>query len=218
MGLIAPRMAHRRIIVVSGNSFLRSSLCRLIEDEAGFPCETIGRAPPMGDEELQAAIYDAVLLDGRNPVAALGALRAAGTDCPAVAYLDASASRDDAVDCLVAGFAAVVSQSSAPQCLLHALHTALADGIYLDRRFAEEVRPMAVARPPAPVPEDVMVLSRRERDVLELLASGCSNKEIAGELGVSEKTVETYRHRGCAKLGLSGRRAVFDYARRAGWL
>jgi DNA-binding NarL/FixJ family response regulator len=61
-------------------------------------------------------------------------------------------------------------------------------------------------------------LSEREREVLSRLAWGYSNKEIAGGLGLSVKTVETYKVRIGEKLGLRGRAEMVLYALRQGWL
>ena len=54
--------------------------------------------------------------------------------------------------------------------------------------------------------------------MLILLAWGYSNKEIAGDLDLSVKTVETYRVRISEKLGLRSRTEIVQYALRQGWL
>jgi RNA polymerase sigma factor (sigma-70 family) len=61
-------------------------------------------------------------------------------------------------------------------------------------------------------------LSARERDVFPLLASGLSQREIAEQLGVSVKTIETYRMRIRNKLGLTTRAALVRFAVQAGLL
>jgi DNA-binding NarL/FixJ family response regulator len=61
-------------------------------------------------------------------------------------------------------------------------------------------------------------LSEREREVLSRLAWGYSNKEIAGGLGLSVKTVETYKVRIGEKLNLRSRTEMVQYALRQGWL
>jgi len=61
-------------------------------------------------------------------------------------------------------------------------------------------------------------LSEREKEVLVRLAWGLSNKEVADELGVSVKTIETYKVRIGEKLGLRSRTQVVQYALRQGWL
>jgi len=59
-------------------------------------------------------------------------------------------------------------------------------------------------------------LSEREQEVLKLVALGHTSAEIAGQLSLSAKTVETYRARGMEKLGLRTRAALVRYALRSG--
>lgn len=61
-------------------------------------------------------------------------------------------------------------------------------------------------------------LSEREEEVLRRVAWGESNKEIAARLGISTKTVETYKARIAGKLGLRSRSEMVRYALRHGWL
>src|SRR5687767_6626726 len=61
-------------------------------------------------------------------------------------------------------------------------------------------------------------LSRREREVLRLLAQGNSNQQIADSLRVSVKTIETYRARLSDKLGLKGRSDLYRFAAESGLL
>jgi DNA-binding CsgD family transcriptional regulator len=61
-------------------------------------------------------------------------------------------------------------------------------------------------------------LTEREAEVLKLIALGFTNKEIAHQLGVGIKSVETYKARGTEKLGLKTRAALVRYAARQGWL
>lgn len=61
-------------------------------------------------------------------------------------------------------------------------------------------------------------LSEREADVLRLVAQGYSGKEIAAQIGVSLKTVESYKTRGLEKLGIESRADIVRYAALKGWL
>jgi DNA-binding NarL/FixJ family response regulator len=61
-------------------------------------------------------------------------------------------------------------------------------------------------------------LSRREEEVLRLLARGYTGKEIAARFKLSSKTVETYKVRSYTKLGLTGRPDLIRYALERGWL
>jgi two-component system response regulator NreC len=62
------------------------------------------------------------------------------------------------------------------------------------------------------------VLSEREAEVLRRIALGYSNKEIAAQLKLSVKTVETYKTRSMEKLKFSGRVDIVRYAAKRGWL
>ncbi len=97
-------------------------------------------------------------------------------------------------------------------------------GLWFARRPRE---PVAVARPdPVPPPPDAagveqggtILLSPRERHVLDLLAEGRSNKEIARELGVSANTVKTHLANLYAKLGARRRTEAVAAARRSGMI
>lgn len=67
------------------------------------------------------------------------------------------------------------------------------------------------------VREEEGALSPREEEMLRLLAQGLSHKEVAEQLGISEKTVATYRERGMEKLGLKSRSDLLRYAVKRGW-
>jgi DNA-binding CsgD family transcriptional regulator len=73
------------------------------------------------------------------------------------------------------------------------------------------------ATPPGSV-QSLSLLSAREREVLRLVASGLSQREIGERLGISPKTVETYRSRIVDKLGLPSRAAMVQYALNVGLL
>ncbi len=62
------------------------------------------------------------------------------------------------------------------------------------------------------------LLSDRESEVLRLVARGYSNKEIAVQLDISIKTIETERANAMRKLNISGRNEIVDYAILKGWL
>ncbi len=67
-------------------------------------------------------------------------------------------------------------------------------------------------------PAAALPLSNREREVLMRIAKGYSNKEIAYELHLSVKTIETYKSRMADKLGLKSRIDIVKYALTQGWL
>jgi DNA-binding NarL/FixJ family response regulator len=117
-----------------------------------------------------------------------------------------------------AGAVGYVLKRSAGDDLIHAIRTVAGGGLLFDPTLASKA---LMSRPgDAPNKEGPQLgdLSEREKEVLILLAWGYSNKEIAGDLGLSTKTVETYRVRISEKLGLRSRTEIVRFALRQGWL
>ena len=92
-----------------------------------------------------------------------------------------------------------------------------AGGVYLDPGMAGKVVGGFVRRSTEATPAGGE-LSDREAEVVRQTAAGFSSKEIAAELSLSIKTVETYRARAMEKLGLDSRSGLVRYAVQQGWL
>jgi len=119
---------------------------------------------------------------------------------------------------MAAGAAGYVVKKVADSELLLAIHAVRAGRTFVD--LTHTVGPL-----PPPGGEQVGTdherpkdLSPREREVLRLLAEGYSNQQIADQLRVSVKTVETYRTRLRQKLGLKGRADLYRFAAESGIL
>jgi DNA-binding NarL/FixJ family response regulator len=111
-----------------------------------------------------------------------------------------------------AGALAYVLKNKAAADLLAAIDAALRGETYLSPTLAE----LAPRLDPGTGETEPIDLSRRELDVLRLLAEGRRTKEIAEQLGISPKTVETYRSRIGHKLRLESLADLVKYAIRAG--
>lgn len=111
-----------------------------------------------------------------------------------------------------AGASAYVLKNEAMDDLVAAI-----EAVLQGRRY---ISPAAWSAPPAGPQRSIEVdkgtLSDRERDVLRLLAAGQRTKEIAERLGISAKTVETYRSRIMVKLGIDNLPGLVKFAIRAG--
>ncbi len=122
-------------------------------------------------------------------------------------------------EALRVGAAGYVLKRAAAEELLSAIRTVYHGGVYLHpehaRRLLEEMVDRS-ARPKAQGGE--VSLSPREREVLRLIALGYTNQQAADALYLSVKTVETYRARLMAKLGLHTRAELVRYALQAGLL
>jgi DNA-binding NarL/FixJ family response regulator len=115
-----------------------------------------------------------------------------------------------------AGASGYVLKRSAASELLRAIEVIGEGGTYLDSSIAGQLVSKLGQRRPPLAPSSA--LSEREREVVRHVAHGYSNKEIAGKLDVSVKTVETYRYRATEKLGLRSRADLVRYAIDQGWL
>ena len=93
-------------------------------------------------------------------------------------------------------------------------------GAYLHPEHARLLLGLTPPKPPNPEAADATydLLSPREQQVLRLIALGHTNLQVADRLGLSVKTVETYKSRLMTKLGLTGRAALVRYALQQGLL
>jgi DNA-binding NarL/FixJ family response regulator len=160
-----------------------------------------------GDETLRLAEQlrpDVLLLDLKLPrldgVEVLRRLpeRSAGTRA---LVLTSAADKAQVVLALQAGAAGFLYKDVDPDALVRAIRS-VHDGHTL---LAAEVADVLSARPAGQVTSGIGALTRREREVLALLADGQSNREIASTLRVSEKTVKTHVSSVLAKLGVADR-------------
>ena len=116
-----------------------------------------------------------------------------------------------------AGVRGYVLKRSAAECLIQAIHAVVAGGVYVDPAIANRMigaNPKRWQNASAIGPD----LTEREAGVLKLVALGFTNKEIARQFDVGVKSIETYKARGAAKLGLKTRAELVRYASRQGWL
>lgn len=119
---------------------------------------------------------------------------------------------------LRAGVSGYVLKQSDAGDLLHAIRTIIAGGIYLDPAIAEKVVGGLLGRASKRTVKKVGMLSAREAEVLQLIAQGYSNTEIADRFALSVKTVEAHKANAMEKLELHSRVDIVRYAMLQGWL
>jgi DNA-binding NarL/FixJ family response regulator len=113
------------------------------------------------------------------------------------------------------GAKAYVSKRSHGDRLLQAIRAAAEGGLYIDPVTTPA---MFTRRGTASSASAGPTLTAREVEVVRLIAQGYIAKEIAGMLGIADKSVATYKARACKKLGLARRPELVRYAEAAGWL
>jgi DNA-binding NarL/FixJ family response regulator len=210
-------MAKIRILIADDHAVLRAGLRMLIGAQADM--EVVGEAAD-GEEAVRRAAElrpDIVLLDitmpGMGGIKAIEEIRrrAPATRVLVLTMHDVPAYLRSVLAAVGSGY---VVKRAADAELLSALRGVHGGRTVLDPSLAVRVVQGGIGRRgPAPgTPVLASPLSQREREVLDLVAQGYTNQQIADRLGLSVKTVETYRSRLVEKLGLRSRADLVRYA------
>jgi DNA-binding NarL/FixJ family response regulator len=116
---------------------------------------------------------------------------------------------------LESGALGFVLKHSAPAELVTAIRAALDGGVYVSPALAGELR-RTPTRAPGSVAETGGALSARQREIVQLLAEGCSAKEIARRLDISHRTVEFHKYQMMDVLGLRSSAQLVRWAIKQG--
>ena len=205
-----------RVLVVDDHAVVREGLRTFLELQEGI--EVVGEAEDGGEAVRAAAELrpDVILMDLVMPRAdGVAAMRELRRRLPSsrVIVLTSFAEDDRLLPAIQAGAAGYLLKDIEPRELARAVRAAHAGEALLDPAVAARLVD-AIAQPPGEPPTDR--LTARERQVLELIGRGLSNKLIARELGISEKTVKTHVGHVLAKLGVTDRTQAALHAVRAG--
>lgn len=212
-----------RILLADDHAILRSGLRLLIDNRPNL--KVVGEAGNVEEalaktRQLQP---DLILLDlnmpGLDGLAALPLLR---QEAPASRILILTMYDDISYlqEALRAGAAGYVLKKAVDSELLMAIDTVMRGETYVHSAMTQKLlqKIETTESPTRNRPDPWDTLSDRERDVLRLVALGYTNGEIASELYLSVKTVETYRARGMEKLNLQTRAQLVKAALERGLL
>ncbi len=201
-----------RVLIVDDHEIVRRGIKEVLGDE--FSELKVGEA-----ENSQAALelliagdWDIVLLDinipGRNGFEVLDEAKRTRPHIP-VLVLSAYPEEEFAIRSFKLGASAYLNKSRASDELLAAVKKVVAGGKYVTASLAEKLA-ASLGSDVEQAPHES--LSRRELQVLRMIASGKTVKETAAELALSEKTVGTYRTRISRKMGLGTNVELARYA------
>lgn len=204
-----------RVLIVDDHAVLRSGLRLMLDREDDITC--VGEAGT-AEEGLRAVLRHqpgVVIMDiempGMGGLAAVARLREQHPGVRAL-VLSMHDEADDVRRAFEAGAAGYVLKTAADEDLVRAVR-AVAAG----ERYVHSTVGAILAQPPSPR-GPVDDLSPREREVLRLLALGYTNQEIAKELVVSVRTVESHRSHVMTKLRANSRAEMVRHALNAGLL
>jgi len=212
--------------VIDENPILAEALCLRLNEESRFRAYSAGWADPSDllDLDLSLLILDPAQAPG--PLAeVVPALRILNPGLRLIAY-SSRPSVACARDCVREDFRAFLTKTSNFDQLLQAARAVAGGGMYFERRYA---RALVTADDPGDAGSGGEVdangiatgaarLSEREIEVLRRISLGMSQKQIAADLEVSPKTIDTYRARGMQKLGLKDRSELVRHALETGWI
>jgi two-component system response regulator NreC len=218
-------------MLVDDHDIVRTGLRTFLETQEGLQVVAEARD---GEEAIQRALEtqpDIVVMDITMPhmdgLEATRRLKKHLPDCHVLA-LTVHEDKQYLFEMLTAGASGYITKQSAAEELVAAIHTIASGNVYLQPALArwllEDYRRLMARMPPATAAtgeertlgKGLEVLSKRELQVLELLAQGLTNPQIGNQLGISHKTVARHRERIMSKLNLHSSTELVKFAIRTG--
>ncbi len=197
-------MGPIRILLAEDHHLVREGLRALLEEQGAF--EIVAQAED-GAQALTLAAEthpDVVVMDLRMPnlngLEATGRLRAMDQP-PEVIILSQYSRADYVVEALLAGARGYLLKDAVSDELVHAIQTVLAGQRYLSAQLPQDEIDAYVQRREQ-MPSPLGRLTAREREVLQMVAEGNTNRQVARRLGISVKTVEKHRFNLMEKLDI----------------
>jgi DNA-binding NarL/FixJ family response regulator len=206
---VANAVGRARVLVVDDHALFRTGVANIINQETDLQVVAEAGNGAEAVEAFERYQPDVTLLDLRMPVMeGVEVVRKVRERDPAarVIVLTTYDTDEDISRALKAGAKAYVLKDISAEALVSCIHDVLAGKTYLAPAAAAKLAE-GVAR---------VQLTPRELSSLRLLADGKANKEIAQELGISERTVKTHLGHLFEKLGVTSRTEAVKVANRRG--
>jgi two-component system, NarL family, invasion response regulator UvrY len=202
----------KRILIADDHGIVRKGLKETLEEELGSMSFGEAENGRQVLEQVWKQKWDLVLLDinmeERSGLDVLHEIHKTHPDLP-VLILSMYPEEEFAVRALKQGAAGYISKRRASEELVAAVKKILAGGRYISANVAEKLATDLQRESEKPLHE---YLSNREFQLLRMIATGRSLKEIAGELSISVKTVGTYHTRLLEKMGMGSDIELTRYA------
>ena len=200
-----------RVLLADDDDLMRAGLRAVLASDDGIDVVAEAANGRQAIDRARHGEVDVVLMDVRMPeldgIAATRELLAAAPDTRVV-ILTTFEQDDYILGALKAGASGFLLKRTRPEELIAAIHTVAAGDALLSPSVTRRVIDRMASQPvigDAEGDERLAELTPREREVLELIAQGLDNREIAAALVVEETTVKTHVKRILSKLGLRDR-------------
>jgi DNA-binding NarL/FixJ family response regulator len=206
--------ARRKVVLVDDHAMFRSG----VRTELGTRVEIVGEAADVDEavEVIRRTAPDVVLLDVHLPGGGgVEVLRRLHGQLPQTRYLALSVSdaAEDVIGAIRGGARGYVTKTITGPELVEAIgRVADGDAVFSPRLAGFVLDAFAGSIDVAHIDEDLDRLTEREREVMRLIARGYAYKEVAKELFISIKTVETHVSSVLRKLQLSSRHELTRWA------
>lgn len=214
-----------RVVIVDDQELVRAGFRALLDAESGVEVVAEAATGHAAVDLVAERASDVVLMDIRMPgtdgIEATRRIRSL-PDPPEVLILTTFDTDENAFDALEAGAAGFLVKDTPPVELIQAIRAAAEGHAVISpattRRLVDHLVAARLSTEPAGRSGSAVLeaLTAREREVLELIAVGCSNREIAGRLTISELTAKTHVSRVLTKLGVTSRVQAAAIAYRSG--
>ncbi|REC95019.1 two-component system response regulator NarL [Kushneria indalinina] len=213
------RATPRGVLVVDDHPLFRRGVQQLLAMSASLSLAGEADSGAGALDFCTRHVPDLILLDmkmaGMDGIETLTRLREAGVTVPIV-MLTVSEEQDDVLAAIRAGATGYLLKDTAPEELLAAIEALDEQEDAFDPRLMGLLT--RALREPAPGPEALIArLTRRERDILRLIARSYANKEIGRRLDISEGTVKVHVRHLLKKMGMRTRTEAAVWAAQEGW-
>jgi DNA-binding NarL/FixJ family response regulator len=208
-----------KIVLADDHVILRQGLLKLLEEQPGF--HVVGetgdglQAVEMVDKLKPDILIVDMVIPGLNGLEVIRSVRRTNSHLKII-VLSMHANEAYVVESLRYGASAYLLKESSSQELIRAIHDVLAGKRYLSKDLP--LLEAYVKLVGTPVVDSYDLLTERERQVLQLVAEGHTNIEIAQRLSIGARTVETHRANMQHKLGLKNQNEVVRYVMQRGLL
>jgi len=201
-----------KILIADDHAIVREGLKQILSETSDMVVTAEAGNGQEVMDEIGKDGFDLIILDiampGKNGVDVLKELKGQKPEIP-VLVLSMYPEEQYAVRVLKAGASGYLTKESAPQELVKAIRQISQGKKYISPSLAEKLAIDLEVDSGKPLHD---TLSRREFQVMSLIASGKPLKEIARKLSLSEKTVSTYRSRILEKMGMKSNAELIHYA------